>query len=140
MDEVFESKVNFIKRTAPKLSSQDGKRSHPVDQSASQARPRGNSGTGNSGSKQQAQKGKKVTKFEPHFINHLEEIGWVDPIPDPETIKAAEASNITKIDMDRSCYHEAKMISDYPPLTVYLPSPALAKKMMTICSRVFAKN
>jgi hypothetical protein len=65
----------------------------------------------------------------------------MDPIPDPETVKLADASNITKIDnIDRNCYHDSKMQPYYPPLTVYLPSPAMAKKMMTMCSRVFARN
>ena len=143
--EVFDSKINFIRRSATRLCAQHGgcsgsPKKPPADPgSTPQPRQRGNSGTANSASKRNEQKGKKANKFLPHFINHFEELGWVDPLPD-DTAKAAEAASIAKVAFEHSCYHEAKMIPAYPPLTIYLPSPALTKKIIGVVSRTLAKN
>ena len=143
--EVFDSKINFIKRNATRLCAHLGActgspKKPPADPgSTPQPRQRGNSGTANSATKRGEQKGKKVNKFLPHFINHFEELGWVDLAPD-ESAKAAADSSITKVHFENSCYHESKMIPAYPPLTIYLPSPALCKKMMAVVARVLTKN
>lgn len=48
--------------------------------------------------------------------------------------------NITKQKLEDCCYFELGNISNNPPLTIYLPSEIMLKKIMNVCSKVFQKN
>ena len=97
--EVFTSKLQYIRRNAPRLCSrtgsrgtagagQDGRASSGAKEamtaSATSLKQRGNSGSGGSPGKRADQRNQgrgSGVRAAPHLVNSFEEIGWLDPEP-----------------------------------------------------------
>jgi len=115
--EVFDSKLQYIRRNAPRLCArtasrapaavgQDGTASSATKQaptaSATSLKQRGNSGSASSPSKRADQKNQgKGSSVGPvaHLVNSFEEIGWLDPLPG-EPSGAAEGANLAQTAFD----------------------------------------
>lgn len=71
-------------------------------------------------------------------MKYFEEIGWFDPFPNKNAVEAEESylANVMNMSMQKLAYPSTSYFDDYCPSIIYLPSPALIKKIF----KVFAEK
>ena len=80
------------------------------------------------GAKKKATKPSTAATCTGHFINNLEEVGWVNP-----TGELDEAHNIAQAKFNVFMYDVSKYVKEFPPLMVYLPNPKVWSAMAKAC-------
>lgn len=62
------------------------------------------------------------------MINHLNEIGWLDPDK-----KQLETIDFTNLSIDGFAYEKSKYTPIHPPYLIYIPNQMVIRKMFQIC-------
>jgi len=84
--------------------------------------------TKNLGVKKKMSKSSTAVACTGHFINTLEEIGWINP-----TGELDEVHNIAQAKFNVFMYDVSKYVKEFPPLMVYLPNAKVWNAMAKAC-------